>query len=174
METRKVIANMLLPKYVYILEGECLKEVVTGFERLWGFPQAAGAIDGSHIPIKKPLESASDYYNRKGFYSVIIQALVDHKGRFMDICVGWPGKVHDTRVFANLTLYMKGTNGHLFSDMSRMIGGVNVPLVVLKDPAYPLLPRFMKPYPENEHTPADKKLQLLAKLCSNHCTNCQL
>lgn len=127
-------------------------------ERLWGFPQAAGAIDGSHIPIKKPLESASDYYNRKGFYSVIMQALVDHKGRFMDVCVGWPGKVHDARVFANSTLYTRGSNGQLFPNKSRKMGEVDVPLVILGDPAYPLLPWIMKPYPENEHTPADKKL----------------
>ena len=156
--TCKVIANTLLPKYIYILEGECFKEVVTAFERLWGFPQAAGAIDGSKILIKKPLESSSDYYNRKGFYSGITQALVDHKGRFMDICVGWPGNVHNTCIFANSTLYMNLMNCQLFSDMCCMIGGVNVTLVVLGDPAYPLLHWLKKLYPENEHTSADKKL----------------
>ena len=158
VETCRVIADKLLSKYIYIPNGDCLEEVVTGFERLWGFPQAAGAIDGSHIPIKKPLESASDYYNRKGFYSVIMQALVDHKGRFMDVCVGWPGKVHDARVFANSTLYTQGSNGQLFPNKSRKMGEVDVPLVILGDPAYPLLLWIMKPYPESEHTPADKKL----------------
>lgn len=158
LETSQVIALKLLPKYVAIPEGEGLKEVVKGFEDLWGFPQAAGAIDGSHIPIMKPHESASDYYNRKGFYSIIVQALVDHKGRFMDVYIGWPGKVHDARVFANSSLYTKGCNGDLFQPMSRKIGDVNVPLVILGDPAYPLLPWLMKPYVENEHTPSDQKL----------------
>ena len=159
VETCKIIADKLLPKYVYVPQGDCLEEIVTGFERLWGFPQAAGAIDGSHIPIKKPLESASDYYNRKGYYSVIVQALVDHRGRFLDICVGWPGKVHDARVFSNSALFSKGTNKQLFpGSSSRNIGGVQVPLVILGDPAYPLLPWVMKPYTENEHTPAAQKL----------------
>ena len=80
IETCYVIATHLLPQYVYIPKGEKLKEIVDGFETYWGFPQAAGAIDGSHIPILRPDESASDYYNRKGYYSIILQATVDFHG----------------------------------------------------------------------------------------------
>ena len=76
IETCNAIATRLLPQYVYIPEGEKLKETVAGFETYWGLPQAAGAIDGSHIPILHPDESASDYYNRKGYYSVIVVSYV--------------------------------------------------------------------------------------------------
>ena len=31
---------------------------------------------------------ASDYYNRKGYYSVIMQAVVDFRGLFMDVYIG--------------------------------------------------------------------------------------
>ena len=72
----KVIAVKLFTKYVKVSSGDMLMEVVNGFEELWGFPQAAGVIDGTHIPIIRPEESASDYYNRKEFYSIIMQALV--------------------------------------------------------------------------------------------------
>ena len=53
IETCNAITK-LLPRYVEIPKGDSLKEVVKGFEECWGFPQAAGAIDGSHIPIIKP------------------------------------------------------------------------------------------------------------------------
>ena len=72
VETCHAITENLLPKCVYIPEGSALREVVQGFETSWGFPQVAGAIDGSHVPIVKPLESVSDYYNRKGFYSMVL------------------------------------------------------------------------------------------------------
>ena len=112
METCQAISKYLLPKYVNIPQGNRLKEVVDGFELCWGVPQAAGAIDGSHIPIVHPQESASNYYNRKSYYSVIMQGLVDFCGLCMDIYVGWPGKVHDARVFVNSSLYLKGMSNN--------------------------------------------------------------
>ena len=54
IETCNAIATRLLPQYVYIPKGEKLKEIVNGFETYWGFPQAAGAIDDSHISILRP------------------------------------------------------------------------------------------------------------------------
>ena len=116
--------------------------------------QTVGAIDGTHIPIIQPEESSADYFNRKSFYSIIMQALVDFRGLFMDVNIGWPGKVHDARIFTNSTLYKKASNGTLFPNWSRNIGGVDVPLVILGDPAYPLLPWLMKPYLENANTTA--------------------
>ena len=67
-----VVMTYLLPKHVSIPAGDKLKEIVDGFESCLGFPQVAGAIDDTHIPIIHPDESASDYYNRKGYYSVIM------------------------------------------------------------------------------------------------------
>ena len=126
VETCKALTNHLLSMHVHIPSGDKLRDIVDGFESDWGFPQAAGAIDGSHIAIVRPTESASDYYNRKGYYSVIIQAMVDHHGLFLDVYVGWPGKVHDARVFANSSVYRKGQNGSLFPDWKRSISGVQV------------------------------------------------
>ena len=126
VETCQAIATYLLPRHIQIPQGERLKEIVDGFETCWGFPQVAGAIDGSHIPILRPDQSASDYYNRKGYYSVIMQAMVDFRGLFMDVYIGWPGKVHDARVFVNSALYNKGMDGTLFPDWKRNISGVEV------------------------------------------------
>ena len=32
---------------------------------------------------------------------MLMQAVVDFRGLFMDVNIGWPGKVHDARVFVN-------------------------------------------------------------------------
>ena len=55
LETCSVIATHLMPRFVKIPHGEALREIVSGFDCL-GFPQTAGAIDGTHIPIVRPKE----------------------------------------------------------------------------------------------------------------------
>jgi len=80
-------------------DGDERKEVVEGFKSTWGMIQCVGSIDGYHIPVMPPASNHTDYYNRKGWYSIILQAIVDHKYIIRDICVGWPRSVHDARVY---------------------------------------------------------------------------
>ncbi|KAL1276531.1 hypothetical protein QQF64_036154 [Cirrhinus molitorella] len=47
------------------------------------------------------------YLNRKLFYSIQLQALCDHQGKYLDIFVGFPGSVHDSRVLRNSPIYLK-------------------------------------------------------------------
>ncbi|XP_056451870.1 putative nuclease HARBI1 [Gadus chalcogrammus] len=85
-----------------------LPAVGQGFANISGTPafhNVVGAIDGSHIRIKPPQHQRLDYLNYKGFYSVNMQAICDSNGRFLDIYVGYPGSVHDTRVMKNSTFY---------------------------------------------------------------------
>ena len=67
------IVKLLLPEYIQVPTGAALKEVVEGFKTDHSFPQCAGAVDGSHIPIVSPQECPADYYNRKGWHSIILQ-----------------------------------------------------------------------------------------------------
>ena len=62
-----------------------------GLARHRAFGKAAGAIDGCHVRIKPP--SGPDghcYRNRKLFSSIILQAVCDHQGRFLEIRT-WAG-----------------------------------------------------------------------------------
>ena len=139
--------QVFLKKYINFPTGDHLENVVTGFENKCGFPQCAGAIDGSHIPIQAPKLNHTDYYNRKGWYSIIIQAVVDSDYLFRDINIGWPGSVHDARVFANSKLYKKVCDGTLLQGHNRNINGTDVPIFLVGDAGYPLLPWLLKPYP---------------------------
>ena len=141
------IVKVLMKRYIKFPVGQALNEVVDGFKDTWDFPNCGGAIDGCHIPMAAPVEFHTDFYNRKGWYSMIIQAVADHKYHFTDIHTGWPGSVHDARVFANSPIYKKGMEGLLFSNLTKKVCDKDLPVVLLGDSAYPLLSWLMKPFP---------------------------
>ena len=108
----EAIAKNLLEKYVSFQTGNSLKNVIQGYEGVWGFPKCGGAIDGCHIPIKAPENSHGGYLNRKGWYTLILQGVCDYKYVFTDINIRWPGRVHDARVLANSEIFHKGKMVH--------------------------------------------------------------
>ncbi|KAG6926236.1 hypothetical protein G0U57_012455, partial [Chelydra serpentina] len=102
--------------------------------------------DRMHIPILGPDHQGSQYINSKGYFSMVLQPLVDHKGCFTNINVGWPGKVHDARVFRNSDLFKQLQDGIYFPDQKITVGDAEMLIVILGDPAYPLMPWLMKRY----------------------------
>jgi hypothetical protein len=111
------------------------------FKKVKGFPGVIDAIDGSHIPIAAPSEYPVDYFNRKSFYSVILQAVVDSKGRFLDIFTGYPGSTHDSRVLRNSKIYHLLNTIKPHPDNSYILG----------DCGYPNLDWLITPYKDNGH-----------------------
>lgn len=63
-------------------ENEC-RNIAANFEAKTKLPQ--GAIDGTHIPILPPTDGYRDYINRKGWPSIILQAVVDDKYRYVQV-----------------------------------------------------------------------------------------
>ena len=76
-------------------------------------PQAFGCMDGTHIKKKRPVENSQDYFSYKPYFSLIVQAICDEKGYFLDVQCMWPGSVHDAKVFASSGINKKLWDGEL-------------------------------------------------------------
>lgn len=55
-------------------------------------------------------------------------------------------------MLVNSSFYQKAHNGTSFPDWKHTMGDVDVPLVILRNPACPLLPWLIKPYLDNMNT----------------------
>ena len=69
---------------------------------------------------------------------MILQGVVDVNYRFLDICVGWAGSVHDARVFVRSPLCTKITEEQLLPNKTLAVNGIEMPLFLIGDSAYPL------------------------------------
>ena len=92
--------SLWIKQEVRIPGDEGLREVVEGFKVNWAFHSVLELFMG-HIPIMLLEDFPADYYNHKGWHSILMQGMMNHLGQFMDVYIGWSGRVHYTRVFAN-------------------------------------------------------------------------
>lgn len=84
---------------------EEIMEQKVQFYSLARFPKVIGAIDCTHIKLQSPSrEYGEQYRNRKGYFSLNIQALVNANLEFLDVVARWPGSSHDSNIFANSRL----------------------------------------------------------------------
>jgi len=65
---------------------------------------------------------------------------------FRDVYVGWPGSVHDARVFVKI--FKLGREGNILQGEKITIGEVDVPIFLVADSAYPLSTWLMKLFPQ--------------------------
>jgi len=108
------------------------------FENRSLIPNIVVAIDGTHIKVAPPKRDETSFYNRKSFHSVILQAVVDPRGFFMCIDVGFPGRMADPKVLRYTQLYRCAMQW--FGRLGYYIYG---------DAAYPLRPWLMTGYRHN-------------------------
>ena len=75
-----------------------LSEVIASVETftdLTGLPIVVGAVDGSHVRMKAPIDSAQDHFSRYQQHGFVIQAVVNGKKYVLNFICGFPGSMHD-------------------------------------------------------------------------------
>ncbi|ETL93321.1 hypothetical protein L917_08498 [Phytophthora nicotianae] len=81
-----VLSKMAKQKITLPSTSAEIKRVSLGFEKIAGFPDVIGAIDGSLIRISRPAEHEG-WYCRKNFPAVNMQAVVDHQTAFRSFSI---------------------------------------------------------------------------------------
>ena len=101
--------------------------------------------------IQSPPNSGSLYYNYKGYFSLVLMALVDHQYKFTYIDVGEYGSNSDSNVFRNSNLGTRFMQEHLDVPAPKALPNFpnmgDLPHCLVGDEAFPLRMDLMRPYP---------------------------
>lgn len=129
-----------------------------------GFVNCIGLVDGTLLRLEfKPQTNGEAYYTRKGCYAVNALIACDDVARVRQIVVGWPGSVHDNRVWRNSPSNLN--RSEFFSPKEYLLG----------DSAFQassvMVPAFKKPaggVMDPNHTYFNSKLAAI-RIVSEHC-----
>ena len=92
----KFAAETLKPQ-----EGEFTRvnPVLMNDDRYWHFLEiCVGALDGTHVPVRPPSQTAEKYKGRKLEPTMNVLAICNFDMKFIYAYVGVPGRAHDTKV----------------------------------------------------------------------------
>jgi hypothetical protein len=136
-----------LPKMIRQNDWESLTALSDQFaERSNGvFHGVFGALDGIAIRIKSPRESEvsdpKNFYCRKGFFALNVQAISDKSKRFLWAYTSSKGSTHDSAAFSN---------SRLFTHLEQKAQLAERQLFIVGDSAYNLSSFLLVPYDSNE------------------------
>lgn len=135
----------LRPRFIKfpILPGEIKREQIKFFD-IARFPRVIGCIDCTHVKIQSFGGNDAEYFrNRKGYFSINVQAISNANLEITDIVARWQGSVHDATIFNNSrirALFEAGTFENCF---------------LLGDGGYPVRSYLMTPL-QNPRTEAEQ------------------
>ena len=75
------------------------KKIEERLRNSWNVPHAVSTLDGKHIAIKKPKKSGNEYFNYKGYFSVVLLALGNVNYKFLWVNMGASGSSSDAQIF---------------------------------------------------------------------------
>lgn len=150
----RLLATKLYPEFIKIPVGRRrVHEITLAFQELTSLPNMCGAIDGTHIRLRRPPPSSSpsSYRSSLGFPSVLLQVVADHKKIFWDVCVKAPGGADDASHFRDSLLYNRLTVGDVWDKVIN-VRGHHVRPYIVGDWGYPLMSFLLTPFSSSDRT----------------------
>jgi len=141
LEVCSAIRTVLMPKFLQWPEENNMQTIKEEFKAISGIPNVGGSMYTTHVPIIAPKISVAAYFNKrhternqKTSYSITVQGVVDPRGVFTDVCIGWPGSMPDDQVLEKSALYQRANRG-LLRDVW-----------IVGNSGYPLMDWLLVPY----------------------------
>ena len=78
------------------------REIAAEFENKWNFPHALGAIDGKHVVMQAPHNSAPEYFSHKMTHNIVLLAVCNARYEFLLVDIGDSGRQSDGTVYSHL------------------------------------------------------------------------
>uniref|UniRef100_A0A0A1WWQ2 Glucan endo-1,3-beta-glucosidase 11 n=1 Tax=Zeugodacus cucurbitae TaxID=28588 RepID=A0A0A1WWQ2_ZEUCU len=126
-------------------------------------------LDECHNEVKPSPTDATDYYNYKGWYSIVLLAVVDYRlgyfydnilflltciyifiyksrYRFLYVNIGAPGRCNDSQIYNASLLKQMMDHNELLTNNKMEIGGIQMPICIIGDSAFRFSTSLMKPY----------------------------
>ncbi|XP_037933030.1 putative nuclease HARBI1 [Teleopsis dalmanni] len=143
-EVTFIIQDKLMQKYIRFPTSADEQNIVKQrFFNATGFPGVIGAVDCTHIKIKKPhIEVEHCYRNRKGYFSKDVQLICDFDLKILGCYARYGGSTHDAFIWENSAIKKFLEVNHRQNNDS---------IWLLGDSGYPLQPWLMTPFRNSEN-----------------------
>lgn len=118
----------LAPRYIcFPGNEEDIRNIQQRFFQKARFPRCIGALDCTHVRIQSPGgDYAETYRNRKHFFSLNVQTVVDSDLKIRDIIARWPGSTHDSTIFNNSRIKYRFESGEMGNNI--LVGDSGYPI----------------------------------------------
>lgn len=158
LETADVIWKKLKDIYVREPNEKKLLSISEAFYKKWNFPNVIGALDGKHFAVQCPPNSGSQFFNYKGFYSVVLMAVCDANYKFTMVDVGSTGSENDASILSS-AFGGKIVNDEICLPIAKNLPNtdISLPHIFVGDGIFPLRKNLMKPF-AGRQLPLEKQI----------------
>uniref|UniRef100_UPI00398EC0C7 putative nuclease HARBI1 n=1 Tax=Pristiophorus japonicus TaxID=55135 RepID=UPI00398EC0C7 len=126
--------------FKFSMSREDQDERTHGFARIAGFPTVQGATHCTHVALRALPHNYEVFWNRKGFHSLNVQLVCDHRQMILTVNARYPGSCHDAFILREITvsrLFKPLHEGHGWLLGGKVYGVASRLMTSLRNPTNP-------------------------------------